>query len=312
MSVFLEEIQALNAAAESRLVVNEAPPRTLYHYTDAAGLIGTLSARAIWATDARFLNDTTELSFVREIVASAAASVELQSAHAKELVAKLLRVEPWEIFMGSVYVASFSTKRDLLSQWRAYGGDGLGYAIGVDTRIALEPLHKMTPPPEDPDLKFYPKVERYSKVVYDINGPGGILWETVVGMIRALDAVEAESGEARADLVHTTILDLMRSIYPTVKNAGFAEEDEWRLIFESHAAGGFLEPLHFRPNGRGISPYVSLRWDEPPVVEVVLGPRIPKSEGEQALWMLMLATEHSAGCGEIKPKLTHSEVSYRR
>jgi hypothetical protein len=300
---FLEQVEALRSRASCILQVNDPPPARLFQYTDAGGLIGLLSSRAVWATDARFLNDSSEVSLAREVVAHAASSVDVKTTHARELVAKLVQIEPWEVFMGNLYVASFSTKRDSLSQWRAYGGDGLGYAIGVDTSIKLAPA-------SDPPLPL-PPVAHYSKVVYDENGPGGVLWEMVAGMLQVLDHADPASGVARAAFVYDTILNLICSISPTLKNVGFEEEDEWRLVFQNPPAT-VLESVKFRPNGRGFSPYVSLRWDEPPVVEVVLGPRIPAAEGEHAVWMLLLANEHSAGLGELKAEITRSTVSYRR
>jgi hypothetical protein len=35
-------------------------------------------------------------------------------------------------FINDVYIACFSEKRDLLSQWRGYGANGEGYVIGID------------------------------------------------------------------------------------------------------------------------------------------------------------------------------------
>src|SRR4051794_26348792 len=42
-----------------------SPPEVIYHYTPPAGLHGILTGKSIWASDARFLNDTTELVHVR-------------------------------------------------------------------------------------------------------------------------------------------------------------------------------------------------------------------------------------------------------
>jgi hypothetical protein len=39
-----------------------ASPRELYHYTGLDGLVGIVTDRAIWATDARYLNDASELT----------------------------------------------------------------------------------------------------------------------------------------------------------------------------------------------------------------------------------------------------------
>ena len=39
----------------------EAP--ALFHYTDAAGLLGILKSRSLWATDFRSLNDASEMHY---------------------------------------------------------------------------------------------------------------------------------------------------------------------------------------------------------------------------------------------------------
>ena len=40
-------------------------PSSLHHYTDAAGLLGILGSRSLWATDCRFLNDSTEYTYAQ-------------------------------------------------------------------------------------------------------------------------------------------------------------------------------------------------------------------------------------------------------
>src|SRR4051812_28618094 len=39
---------------------NAAAPKVLYHYTDAAGLLGIVRDRKIWLTDFRYMNDAME------------------------------------------------------------------------------------------------------------------------------------------------------------------------------------------------------------------------------------------------------------
>ena len=153
-------------------------------------------------------------------------------------------------------------------------------------------------------------------MIYEPCGPGGILWETVSSVTRLVDRLGESIGSSAAEVAYQEILGLLAAVYPVVKNEGFGEEAEWRAIFGNLAAGGYLAPLRFRPSGLGIAPFVPLRWKTdarlPPLAEVVMGPRIPYEEGSGALYMLLLATGHSAGCGEVKPRLSHSAVSYRR
>jgi hypothetical protein len=57
--------------------VVEARPATLYHHTNAAGLLGIVQERALWATDVQFLNDGEELIYAaREISAHARSRAE--------------------------------------------------------------------------------------------------------------------------------------------------------------------------------------------------------------------------------------------
>jgi hypothetical protein len=51
---------------------NAQPPPCLYHYTKADGARGIVTSQTIWGTDARYLNDTSELSYVNTVVAQVA------------------------------------------------------------------------------------------------------------------------------------------------------------------------------------------------------------------------------------------------
>ena len=51
--------------AEQRL--SKAPPLTLYHYTDQAGLLGIMESRRLWATKVQYLNDFMEFGLAVDI-----------------------------------------------------------------------------------------------------------------------------------------------------------------------------------------------------------------------------------------------------
>jgi hypothetical protein len=42
-------------------------PDVVYHYTNAAGLLGVLSTQQLWMTDTDFLNDAEELAYARGV-----------------------------------------------------------------------------------------------------------------------------------------------------------------------------------------------------------------------------------------------------
>ena len=51
-------------------------PKSLFHYTTAAGLLGILRESVLWATEARFLNDAQEAVYARDLFVSALHDIE--------------------------------------------------------------------------------------------------------------------------------------------------------------------------------------------------------------------------------------------
>lgn len=138
---------------------------TLFHYTNAAGLLGILKGHSFWATDYRFLNDAQEAVYARDIFIEEVEAVEnpaLQPGHPvhddpaafapafNEFKESLIQ----ELNSPSrpVYVTCFCESGDLLSQWRAYGA-GHGYAIEVKADALLGVVQQLAAePPESASL----------------------------------------------------------------------------------------------------------------------------------------------------------------
>src|SRR4051812_47406897 len=91
-------------------------PRRLFHYTDATGLIGVLEHRAMWASDVRYLNDSSELEHGLALIGQA-----LQKEHAaatdQGVLGHLLVTcdTVGMLSQGEVFAASFSEVADDLS-----------------------------------------------------------------------------------------------------------------------------------------------------------------------------------------------------
>lgn len=106
----------------------EPTSKNLYHYTSAAGLSGIVTTKAIFATHASFLNDTSEIQFGLSIVREEVARLR-EVGVADEVCDHLDRA-----FTGSAgydfFVACFCESDDLVPQWRGYGANGAGYAVG--------------------------------------------------------------------------------------------------------------------------------------------------------------------------------------
>jgi hypothetical protein len=106
----------------------QAPDKPLAHYTSAAGLVGILQSRSIWATNIRFLNDTREFLHATDLAKSYVLAAKSTSARSVSGVLAYTLVDQPERMQGTTWIASFSERGDLLSQWRGYCPHG-GYSV---------------------------------------------------------------------------------------------------------------------------------------------------------------------------------------
>ncbi len=88
---------------------------SLYHYTNLNALIGILRSECIvlWATNAAYLNDPTELKQGIAIV--------------NELENTNFQFDDFK----NIYLTSFSNNADSLVMWSQYGAHGNGCSIGI-------------------------------------------------------------------------------------------------------------------------------------------------------------------------------------
>jgi hypothetical protein len=136
----------------------EADQEVLYHYTDARGLLGIVQSRQLWASNAAFLNDSTEVTYIREVLAEVAEEFRDEHAVTADIreyaasafagtdrfsategrTASVISILEGAPTMASgvldVYVSCFCAYGDLLSQWRGYPSSGGGYALRAAPR----------------------------------------------------------------------------------------------------------------------------------------------------------------------------------
>ena len=117
-----------------------APPQ-LFHYTSDEGLKGIIERDVIWSTNYRYVNDLTEIIYANDILRD---EILARLASANPLIHAVLDavLNTPDLLVGAVdvFIACFCEEGDLLSQWRAYGGRGGGYAIGYRD-IAIRSKH---------------------------------------------------------------------------------------------------------------------------------------------------------------------------
>ncbi len=266
---------------------DSGPPDELFHYTDTAGLIGMLVGKGeLWATDARCMNDTDELTLGNSLLDQA---IRAQAAHpAHALLVRLLEHPAY--LSGLIFTISFSSNRDLLSQWRAYADNGAGFVMGFrSAELSKLTIDGKTVP------KYLVRVE-YKPTAQELRA------RRLVG--RMLETLEPLVGKPLGDQDDQFLATGLGLVLPTFsaasKNLGFEEEAEHRIVLRSHqdpllapgAKPGLTMPLcHFRSGRYGLTPFVKLRFPDGTLTEalsrIVLGPRVTSPDTEQKIRTLL-------------------------
>lgn len=230
------------------------PPSTLYHYTTLRGFMGIVQQRKIWATDARFLGDSSELQDLgSEIIRQV--SQEIKYDAPQRQIFEQLRV--WladRIKSGPfVFVASFTPNGNLLSQWRGYSGLGKGVSLGFETADLAASVRSQS--------------YRIARCIYSAQQKRKI----AARVIDAFVVNALERGEAPATQAHPTqsfhhsfheLEEYLFTVAALMKNGSFEEEEEWRIVSPVHS--NYVEmPILYREGTHSLVPYfeVSLPVD---------------------------------------------------
>lgn len=121
--------QRSKASSESEEMATEVvdPPKILWHYTTASGLLGILREGAIRATGLSYLNDITEGKYLRGLMREP-----IEHLTSKDDLPGIEKL--FESAYRRFGAACFCPDGDLLSQWRGYSGGG-GFAIGFKSQL---------------------------------------------------------------------------------------------------------------------------------------------------------------------------------
>ena len=257
----------------------------IYHYTDAAGLLGIVTSRCLWASDVWYMNDAREAFYGLEAIERAwkgfAPTSDYEAKVRDAAIKRLADLHDIDEITNS-YIACFSKRRDDLSQWRAYGRPR-GYSIAFD-RLAL--------------LRMCPQVERigkpiYRQVNYQIADQDAVL---VSGFRSMIAHVKAQGGSIALpdSAAWMCILDAQLPV-PAFKHPAFCDEEEVRLqIYHDPKTGGAARAdLKFRNGQMGLTPYVEIPICDPQtdnmgaIREIMVGPQHNQDEARRAVKQLL-------------------------
>jgi Protein of unknown function (DUF2971) len=201
------------------------PPARIHHYTTASSLQSIIEHHELWATDARYLNDSRELVHAEELIATALREAEsrISNEWASRFIGEaILHSKPLLIFGEplDIFVVSFCSDNDLLSQWRGYSGSTGGYSIALDSRVLASLRH------QDLSLRHViyrtDKQEQYIRAVVDG-------YESALAQI-AEERDESELEECIGPFAQRFWAAIFETFF-CFKHSAFEEEKEWRLVY---------------------------------------------------------------------------------
>jgi hypothetical protein len=215
-------------------------PKSLYHYTSPQACFAILAPprHRLWATSIVRQNDTSEMEYSSRLIARVALKV-----FPKTGKLLLLNKTTREDLPSNMTVVSFCSRADLLSQWRAYGTNGGGCAIGFNAKKLASGA---------------PRGYMLRPVVYQPKSQKALIEEVLLQTEQIGKRFACPNPEAFA-IVCAQILA------PWLKHPSFAEEQEWRLVGEARR-------LKFRAGSAGVIPYSEISFDKSCVEELWLGP----------------------------------------
>ncbi len=242
----------------------------IYHYCTAEAFLAICSNKKLRFSDVFSMNDFLEMHWGYSIWESARG--ELLDIVDQEFLKQIDLILHTSGLIATPLASCFSLDGDVLSQWRAYTGDGEGYAIGFQanlmTQLAVRPLKVL-----------YDKKEQINEVK---------------SVIRAMYAVESERAKKDSREFYDACLHFLLDL-AALKNPAFKEEQEVRLLHalefeESNSSlrladpGGIAfganvaqEPVSFRMRNNVPVAFIDIDFTNHgqvnPVREVVVGPK---------------------------------------
>jgi hypothetical protein len=217
---------------------------TLYHYTNLTALKKIVESKKLWATHIKYLNDKGEIKYVLDNIFFPAIDCIIPAIDdIYEQIQKFLKRLKNDIakqFSIDLYVTSFSTKRDMLSQWRGYSKGYDSVCIGFDAKRIIE----------NPGNRI-----GIFKVEYEDDEEKLTTYLSGIYNVLSKHPNEEISNEQ-----YLSLLEILFIFFAKTKHPSWREEQECRLIYESKwkTNGERIEPEFRIDKGKGyLIPYMA-------------------------------------------------------
>ena len=239
----------------------------VYHYCSVDTFFNIIRNSSMWLSDIEKSNDYQECIKCRKFVNKGMEEYLRNDVEALKAWKTWYENGVYSNFSMKTFCVCFSESKDKLSQWRGYAQDGKGIAIGFNKDV-LEELNQIS--------KFH---TAFGKVIYD--NPQEYVQNIIADNIKKLEYKGV--GHVALELSEN-----YRMQFPFVKNPGFEEEKEWRVVVCS-TIGHYNIPssenilfskVKYRTANNKLIPYIEMNFErvkQSIIKEIFIG---PKSEVE--------------------------------
>lgn len=214
------------------LPLKQAPKKFFFQYRTFDGFWSIIKSDSIWARNIRFSNDNKERK----------QGIDILSEISRDNGGKEISDE------NDYFMICFCEENDRLSQWRGYAPKG-GVSIGFDFRSLMP--YRIKKRNNCPNDEYVDIIVSPCPVHYTTQEKKNEL----VKQFQEHDVFDNRENEHNVD---PTIN--LRSFVPYIKDSGFEEEMEWRIIISEYCnsldKNTFRECIHFERNGEKQIPYV--------------------------------------------------------
>ncbi|UUZ79665.1 DUF2971 domain-containing protein [Paenibacillus sp. P26] len=249
---------------ERPIPITEEPEQgMLYHYTSVEGLLGILDNRVIWVTKSDFLNDYSELIYLRQVYGSllqrlkAARDEMYECRPFYRMLAGIMDTldDPAWLQEQDLFVLSLTHRADSYTLWSNFNGHH-GYNIQFDYPALLAAWRGAGVNPLCT-----------GRIIYEEGRQTGILHSELQAVFR-LCGRSAEAAEA----VREEVLGRFKLYSIFFKDACFTEESEFRIVF---TAG--KDRVRFRLRNGAIIPYIEVpagNRELSAIFDITIGPKL--------------------------------------
>jgi len=236
----------------------------LFHYTDIKGFLGIFNTKSLWASNAFFLNDSTEIIYGTNLTKDLFNNfyLSLKNEKSKEILKEHYDDYSGFVLSSNFFLVSFCENGDLLSQWRGYSPNSDGISLRFNLQV----------------IRTLPQVNLY-KVIYDKEQQiiiTNLLFKLLNDLMEYL-----EKTRTRSFLRYFTLwISIFTTTILLFKDDSFSEEKEWRLIYNYDVVGN-KKNIEYRIKNNYILPYIKI--EKLNLINLISGITIGPSSNNQII-----------------------------